>query len=144
MNELSCVHQPCTFATHHTEMMSKHLTAHGGSMFPTLRQAREVHAHDLIPAVQAWDHHSEAIRELIIKKSAAYGNAWERQGYMGNLARVLSKAARLENMVWQDYTPENEGQEEPGGESVLDTLQDLAALTAFFVANLDGGNRWGR
>jgi len=103
---------------------------------------RPVHATDTIPAVQAWDAFTAQVRDLIIKKSAGYGDAWQQQGYMGNLARILSKAARLENMLWRDYTLETA--QIDGGEAAMDTLQDLGALCAFMIANLDEGNRWGR
>lgn len=104
---------------------------------------RDVHANDLIPAVQAWDAYSEHVRKLIVRKSAGYGNAWERQGYMGNLSRVLSKSARLENMMWRDPGDEEFGTGTALDESVLDTLWDLGALCAFTVANIEEGNRWG-
>lgn len=104
---------------------------------------RDVHANDLIPAVQAWDAYSEHVRKLIVRKSAGYRNAWERQGYMGNLGRVLSKSARLENMMWRDPGDEEFGTGTALDESVLDTLWDLGALCAFTVANIEEGNRWG-
>lgn len=106
----------------------------------------EVHAHDTIPAVQAWDAYTAQVRDTIIRKSAGYGDAWQEQGYMGNLARVLSKSARLKNMCWKDGTWLDTGGEEAEveQEQVQDTLVDLGALCAFLVANLEEGNRWGR
>lgn len=108
--------------------------------------ARPVHATDLIPAVQAWDSYSAQVRDIIVRKSEGYGDAWQAQGYMGNLARVMSKEARLRNMLWGDNTDGDysEGEVHPEYESVMDTLVDLGALAAFMVSNLEEGNRWGR
>lgn len=75
---------------------------------------------------------------LAAEKDALYGGAWQRQGYMGNMARVLSKVERLRNMVWGDVTPEGTPEE-----TVLDTLRDLANLCAFMSENVQNDNRWG-
>lgn len=111
-------------------------------------RGRPVQATDLIPAVQAWDAYSAQVRELIIKKSEGYGNAWQAQGYMGNLGRVLSKVSRLKSLLWKDTGPDfsvalDGSDRDPQAESVIDTLRDLGAVAAFAVANLDEGNRWG-
>ncbi len=91
-------------------------------------------------AVQAWDAYAAQVRDTILRKSVGYGDAWERQGYMGNVARVLSKQSRIRNMCWTD----SEGTAvDPDDEDVLDTLIDLGALCAFAVANIEEGNRWG-
>lgn len=71
-------------------------------------------------------------------KDRQYGGAWREQGWMGNLARVMSKAARLRNMLWRDY--QLEGSAEP----VRDTIQDMINLLVFMTLNMNGGNRWGR
>lgn len=102
----------------------------------------------MISAVDAWDAFSEEVRQLIVDKSAGYGNAWQEQGYMGNLARVLSKASRIKNLAWRDNSLDDsvamDGSDvDPNFESVEDTLKDSAALCAFFVANLREGRRWG-
>jgi hypothetical protein len=79
----------------------------------------------------------EAI-DLVTMKDAHYGGAWRTQGYMGNVARVLSKVSRLKTMMWCDEDPD-EALEEP----IMDTLVDLINLAAFTVVNLREGNRWG-
>lgn len=89
-------------------------------------------------AVAAWDAYSAMVRELLVEKSG-YGDSWKRQGYMGNVGRVLSKADRLRNLMWKDGFAE-----EPQGESILDTMLDIGPLAAFAIANLREGNRWGR
>lgn len=102
-----------------------------------------VHATDTIPAVQAWDAYSAMVRDLIIRKSRGYGNAWRHQGYMGNIGRVLSKADRLKELMWRDEATDFTEQD-VAGESVLDTLADLGPLAAFAIANIEEVNRWGR
>jgi len=101
-----------------------------------------------IPAEE--DQNSEAVKALgeaffrvgkiVQGKEKTYRGAWKRQGYMGNLARILSKVARLEAMLWRDRE-RSEGQLR---ESVEDTVLDLMALCAFFLENWSAGNRWGR
>lgn len=86
------------------------------------------------------DKTMEKVRDLMANKSKAYGDAWRRQGYMGNLARILSKAARLENLLWRD----RRGQAEVLEESVEDTVLDLIALCVFFRENWLTGIPWGR
>ena len=96
-------------------------------------------------ALSVWQIHSDAVLALL-KKKQAYGDAWQEQGYMGNLARILSKTSRLKNMVWRD-TPFEPGTEEASSgseETLIDTLLDLSALCAFMAANIEEGNRWGR
>jgi hypothetical protein len=93
-------------------------------------------------SMAVWQGHSDAVLALLKKKDVAYGNAWQKQGYMGNLARILSKTSRLKNMLWRDEVESvvPEGQDE----SVLDTLYDLSALCALAIANIEEGNRWGK
>lgn len=71
------------------------------------------------------------------EKALTYGEAFRSQGYMGNVARVLSKVARLKNMVWRDVSIES------SEESVLDTVSDLINIAAFFIINYNDGNKWG-
>lgn len=77
--------------------------------------------------------------ELAKAKNESYGDAWRKRGYMGNLARVLNKSDRLQNMMWQD----NGDAPEAFSESVEDTLIDLINISAFMYINLREGNRWG-
>jgi hypothetical protein len=88
--------------------------------------------------------------DLMSKKNLAYGDAWRDQGYMGNIARVLSKVSRLRNLMWRSYPdmnqvldPENSSQEDTDAETVRDTLLDLANLCYFAARNLEEGNQWG-
>lgn len=75
---------------------------------------------------------------LIAQKNEAYGDAWRAQGWTGNVSRILSKAKRVETMLWRD-----EPVTESGGESIAETLKDLANLCYFAARNLEEGNRWG-
>lgn len=77
--------------------------------------------------------------ELAGKKDGLYRRAWERQGYMGNLSRVLSKVERLRTMLWQDYPELTDDMQE----TVKDTVQDLANLCGFLARNWEEGNKWG-
>lgn len=74
---------------------------------------------------------------LIEEKSAGYGDAWVQQGWMGNLARIMSKTSRLKNMLWRDMGIESTS------EPITDTLLDLVNLSAFMIINRSFGNRWG-
>lgn len=80
----------------------------------------------------------EQCLNLVAAKSQGYGDAWRSQGWMGNVARVQSKTARLTNMLWRDMPIED------GDETVEETLKDLMNLTAFTILNRRVGNRWGR
>jgi len=77
--------------------------------------------------------------DLYVKKSQDYGTAWVEQGYMGNLARMMSKVSRLKNMLWR-----NELVEKSTEESSRETALDLLVLSAFFVVNQTDDNAWGR
>lgn len=100
--------------------------------------------------ISLWERYSQAEAEasqeflrvlaIIRKKNAMYGDAWRQQGYMGNLARILSKAARLKAVMWRSDPPPLSAQE---GETVLDTARDLIALAAFFIINYEQENGWG-
>lgn len=97
-------------------------------------------------AQSVWEAHSRLVADLLARKQA-YGDAWREQGYMGNTARILSKASRLRNMMWRDGGEFHDGDsagEDGSNESVLDTLLDLSALCAFAIANIEDGNRWGK
>jgi hypothetical protein len=75
--------------------------------------------------------------QLQQRKHRTYGDAFRSQGYMGNVARVLSKVSRLKTMVWRDqWVNDSE-------ETVEDTMQDLINLAAFFLINYRDRNKWG-
>lgn len=76
---------------------------------------------------------------LIARKSVGYGDAWKEQGWMGNLARVMSKTRRLRNMLWRNVS-ENIPVDD---ESVEDNAMDLINLLAFLMINRRLDNKWG-
>lgn len=78
--------------------------------------------------------------ELMQRKNLDYGNAWQRQGYMGNLARICSKVDRLRNLLWRSDVSYSEHELE----TIEDTLRDLANIVVFMHLNYTGGNQWGR
>lgn len=78
---------------------------------------------------------------LVTEKDRAYAGAWRRQGYMGNVSRVLSKVERLRELVWGDDVMALG--DTVGGETVEDTLLDLINLSAMTLHNFRAGDRWG-
>jgi hypothetical protein len=88
--------------------------------------------------IEAFVHELEGVVNIVWLKTQRYGDTWRKQGWMGNLARILSKSGRLENMQWQDFGVED------ANESVQDTAQDLVALAVFFLMNKGQQNKWGR
>lgn len=90
-----------------------------------------------------WDqqHLLKVFEELLIlqeRKSHLYGSTWHEQGFMGNIARVLSKCSRLKTMLWRDF------QVTDSEETVEDTLLDMMNLGAFTLLNWRAGNKWGK
>jgi hypothetical protein len=79
----------------------------------------------------------ERCLNIALVKNQQYRGAWKKQGWMGNLARIMSKMERLKALCWVDglvpYT----------GESVEDNLVDLINIAAFMEINFEDGNRWG-
>lgn len=71
------------------------------------------------------------------RKTFTYGDAWRRQGWMGNLARMMSKMSRVKHMLWRDHDMEN------SEESVTDTAFDLINITGFLIVNRSEENKWG-
>lgn len=74
---------------------------------------------------------------LMAEKEQNYGGAWRTQGWQGNIARILSKCARLKAMLWREQPQES------STEPVEDTLLDLINLSVFTLINRRNENRWG-
>ena len=70
-------------------------------------------------------------------KDQHYGGAWREQGWRGNLARLMSKTARLRKMLWRQNVLSSTG------EPVQDTIIDMINLCAFMQLNRMEGNEWG-
>lgn len=75
--------------------------------------------------------------QLAHKKNISYGDAWRRQGWMGNLARMMSKMSRIKHMLWRDHDLQS------AEESATDTAIDLINITGFLVINRSETNKWG-
>lgn len=70
-------------------------------------------------------------------KNKTYGDAWRKQGWMGNLARMMSKMSRIKHMGWRDHSMDN------SNESLADSALDLVNITGFFIINRSEDNKWG-
>jgi maltose-binding protein MalE len=75
---------------------------------------------------------------LFVEKNRFYGGAFREQGWMGNLARIMSKTARLRSMQWRPAPLDD------ANETVDDTLVDLVNLSVFGIINRQERNIWGR
>jgi hypothetical protein len=90
-------------------------------------------------AIQALSEVFEDALNLAASKNASYGDAWRRQGWMGNFARIHSKTSRLKNMIWRD-DKDLDGADK---ETIEDTLLDLINLAGFMMINRTDRNKWG-
>lgn len=81
--------------------------------------------------------HLNEILQTVVEKNSLYGGAWRQQGWMGNLARMMSKVARLRSMCWRSDPVNSQS------ETVEDTARDLIAIAGFFLINRRDCNRWG-
>lgn len=88
--------------------------------------------------VEAFVHQMENCLNLMWQKEQAYRGAWREQGYMGQTARLLSKASRLKNMLWTSHPFEM------GEEVTQDTVEDMVNLGIFWLLNKGQRNPWGR
>lgn len=75
---------------------------------------------------------------LFRQKNESYGDSWRRQGWRGNLSRILEKADRLRTMLWNAKSITM-----AGDESTRQTALDMLNSLAFFIINTDGGVEWG-
>lgn len=91
------------------------------------------------PTYQAVAQVFQECLRLIEKKTPGYGRAWQEQGWMGNLARIMSKNSRLKNMLWRGRLNQMQSADEP----IEDTALDLINLCAFFLINRHIDNEWG-
>lgn len=77
-------------------------------------------------------------------KGIAYGNSWEKRGEMGILHQIFRKMDRIENLV---YTHEKTGLWASGGESLPETVADLAVyallwMSRFYETDPDNFQSW--
>jgi hypothetical protein len=74
---------------------------------------------------------------LLYLKEQHYQGAWRQQGWMGQTARILSKASRIHALVWREQVLAS------GDETTDETIQDLANLCFLWMINKAGMNKWG-
>ena len=67
-------------------------------------------------------------------KTADYGETWKRVGLMGQYIKIFIKEGRLRELVWAGKTAQVKG------ESIKDTLIDIAAYAVYAVICLDEDN----
>lgn len=87
---------------------------------------------------EAFAHELDKAFQMMLRKAQGYGPAWREQGYMGQTARILSKASRLKNLLWRTLPVDN------AEETVDETVRDLINLCVFFLLNRGQENQWGR
>lgn len=69
------------------------------------------------------------------EKTEAYGETWKNTGLLGIYIKIMIKEGRLHQLVWKDRNYEG-----TGGESVRDTLLDIAAYAIYGVIAFDEQN----
>lgn len=80
----------------------------------------------------------EAMR-VMSEKNSSYQDAWQEQGWRGNLARIMSKVTRLRNMLWRNNVSLLNGDKEHPRETLLDVIN----CCVFAILNLDDEREWG-
>lgn len=80
----------------------------------------------------------EAVR-MVSEKNVTYQDAWREHGWRGSLGKVLTKSARLRNMLWRSNNGLMNGERETPRETALDMINHLV----FMVMNMDEGREWG-
>lgn len=80
----------------------------------------------------------EAMR-VMSEKNSSYQDAWQEQGWRGNLARIMSKVSRLRNMLWRNNVSLLNGDKEHPRETLLDVIN----CCVFAILNLDDEREWG-
>lgn len=68
------------------------------------------------------------------RKTSDYGETWKRTGLMGIYIKLMIKEGRLRELVWGRKSPRVQG------ESIRDTLLDIAAYAVYGVLCLDEDN----
>jgi hypothetical protein len=70
-------------------------------------------------------------------KTADYGETWARTGLLGCYIKIFIKEGRLRELIWKNKAPQV-------GETVRDTLLDLAAYAVYGVICVDENNLTGQ
>lgn len=67
-------------------------------------------------------------------KSQDYGDTWRDSGLVGIYIKLMIKEGRLRELVWKNKKPQVKG------ESIRDTLMDIAAYAIYGIMCYDEGN----
>ncbi|MCD5531050.1 DUF1599 domain-containing protein [Lactobacillus delbrueckii subsp. lactis] len=88
---------------------------------------------------KTYKNYTDKLADTLVKKNAAYGDAFgksiEKYGYIAALVRMSDKWNRLNNLMLGSDGVDNLG------ESVQDTLLDLAGYCILTMAELDNENK---
>lgn len=83
---------------------------------------------------------ADELADLLRRKNEAYGDSfhqqWQKYGLVSALIRMDDKMARLQNLS-------KSGEWEANGESIRDTLMDLAGYALLSVMESDDAKRYG-
>ena len=77
----------------------------------------------------------EVLRLARGPKTEAYGETWKNTGLLGIYIKIMIKEGRLHQLVWKDRNFNG-----TGGESLRDTLLDIAAYAMYGVITFDEQN----
>lgn len=86
-----------------------------------------------------YKNYTDKLQKILVKKNTAYGDAFgksiEKYGYIAALVRMSDKWNRLNNLMLDGENVDNLG------ESVQDTLLDLAGYCILTMAEMDNENK---
>lgn len=88
--------------------------------------------------METYKNYTDKLADTLVKKNAAYGDAFgksiEKYGYIAALVRMSDKWNRLNTLMFDSNGIDNLG------ESIQDTLLDLAGYCILTMAELDVSN----
>jgi hypothetical protein len=89
--------------------------------------------------METYKNYTDKLADTLVKKNAAYGDAFgksiEKYGYIAALVRMSDKWNRLNNLMLDSNGVDDLG------ESIQDTLFDLAGYCILTMAELDNENK---
>ena len=89
--------------------------------------------------METYKNYTDKLADTLAKKNAAYGDAFgksiEKYGYIAALVRMSDKWNRLNNLMLDSNGIDNLG------ESIQDTLLDLAGYCILTMAELDNEDK---
>lgn len=70
--------------------------------------------------------------EVYLERGLKYGQLWKSDGWRGNVHHIMSKAARIRRMFWDNDTYDD-----------VDDVVDLINYCVFMLVNFRRGNKTG-